>query len=207
MGELIAKLLSGLGTILRYIAPGFVALLVAIWVDKDFDLFKTPGHCSHPSWAIPVAAALTGVFIYAIHVGFLVRPLWWLVVQSHKWRYLRRYSRICEKDNKRPTCYIMWDLDTQRWKRRASSNEEIKAVQEELDKWSALLNFLYCSGYATIVVPILVKCFRCRQAEEHWETVSLLGFLVLAFALISEWRETNRELWATKEYRDGGEAC
>jgi hypothetical protein len=201
MGELIAKLLSGLGAILRYIAPGFVALLVAIWVDKCFEPFKTAGY-----GAILVGASLAGFFIYSIHTGFLVRPLWCLIVLLHKkckhLECLNECSQLYEEDKEESAWKIMWELDTQRWKRRGSGDKKIKAVQRELDKWSELLNFLYCSGYATIFVPILIKCFRSEHTEEYWLKVAAFGVVILVFALISEWRETNRELWTSKWYRN-----
>lgn len=107
-----------------------------------------------------------------------------------------------EDDRQNPTWDIMWELDTQRWKRRASDDEEIKSVQKELDKWGAFLNFLYCSSYATILVPIFIRWFRSEQTQGYWWKVSVFGSFILIFALISEWRETNREFWASKCYHN-----
>lgn len=207
--ETTDKVLSNLGTILRYLASGFVAILVTIWVDKCVDPLKLAGDSGYPSWAVPVGAGLVGIFVYALHTGFLVRPFWALVVRSHKCPPLKGWSKLEKPFPQKTwamqkTWAIMWYLDTQRWKRRASNDAEVKAVQKELDKWSELLNFLYCSAYITIVTPILVKYFHTGQAEEYWWKVSCFaGCLIMVFALISDWRETNREFWACYEYPDG----
>jgi len=207
--EKIDKVLSNLGTILRYLASGFVAAFVTIWVDKCFDPLKLAGNSGYPSWAVPVGAGLVGIFVYAVHKGVVARLLWALVVWSHNRAPLNRLSKLellkkvlGEKVPQR-TWAMMWDLDSQRWKRRASSDDEVKSVQRELDTWSELLNFLYCSAYITIVVPILVRILHTAQAKEYWWTVSCFGCLIMVFALISDWRESNREFWACDEYPDG----
>ena len=68
------RLLSHLGTILRYIAPGFAALFVVSAVVPCTRPFLSSG-----SPAVVVLGMLLGLTIYAVHTGALVRLLWFFI--------------------------------------------------------------------------------------------------------------------------------
>jgi hypothetical protein len=77
--EAIDRLISHLGTLLRYVAPGFAALYVTAAVIRETRQFLSLG-----SSAVVVLGLLFGPIIYGIHTSALVRPLWFGMVWVRK---------------------------------------------------------------------------------------------------------------------------
>lgn len=184
--EAIDRLLSHLGTVLRYIAPGFAALFVVAAVVPDSRPFLSSG-----SPAVVVLGMLLGPTIYAIHTGAVLRLLWFLIVWLHK------------KEKPARVWNTMSQLDDQRWLRRASEEGEIQAIQGEMDKWAAMLNLLYCLSYIMILIPLAVKISQRCRVSSGWIIILLGGLVVLAVTLFSEYRITGKEIWLTKQYPNG----
>ena len=141
--DAIDRLFSHLGTVLRYIAPGFAALFVVaavIPVSRPFLLSASP--------AVVVLGMLLGPIIYGIHKGAVSRLLWFLIV----WLYKKEKPALIRE--------TMDQLDDQRWLRRASDEREVKAIQGEIDRWADLLNSLYCLSYMMILIPLTTKIFH-----------------------------------------------
>lgn len=200
MGDLLEKALSRIDTIIRYIAPGFVALFVILACATDIHLFQNQSNSVYPAWAIVVAAALAGVLVYSVHTGAIVHGVALLIIPLHK-RYLK-YPEISEHRSKR-SVNVMFDLDTERWLRRCSRYEEVRNIQDELDKWAAMLNFLYCSSYLMILIPLYFRFSHPSKVSCYWWHLSCLGALMLLFALISSFRIITRQFWALKRYPQG----
>lgn len=40
--------------------------------------------------------------------------------------------------------------------RRASGCEDVRRLQTEIDRWTALINFTFCSGYQFLVIPVVL---------------------------------------------------
>ena len=63
-------------------------------------------------------------------------------------------------------------------------------------------SFLYCAGYSMIVVPLVVMCPKSEvEASALLDHVIILGVVTLIAALISDYIETWRELWAGATYK------
>lgn len=183
--EAIDRLLSQLGTVLRYIAPGFAALLVVAATIPDSRPFLLGG-----SPAVVVLGMLLRPAIYGVHTGAVLRLLWFPVVWLHK----RKWPGAILRE--------MSELDNQRWLRRAG-DQEAKEMQAEMDKWSAMLNFMYCLSYTMVLIPLAAKMI------EHWSVSSEArivlggGLVVLSATLASEWRITGKEIEFAGRYPDG----
>ena len=198
MSNLVDSILARLETLLRYVASGFIALFVLSITHTCFTPLATTQNGGYPPWVIVVAAALTGIIIYAVHTGVIVRFLWWRIVVCMHLRLLNHPWMPTDRSKKAKD--IIWELDTARWRRRGVQNPEILAVQRELDKWSSLLNYTYCSSYPMIIITILIKIIHPDQTSPHWEFLLVLGLVLLLFALFSDYKITERELWAIKTY-------
>jgi hypothetical protein len=184
--EAIDRLLSHLGTLLRYFAPGFAALYVTAAV-----IPATRPFLSSATSTVLVLGMLLGPTIYGIHTSGLVRPLWFLVVW---WRLKGEAVSICKQ---------MSHLDEQRWLRRASKETEIHSIQGEMDKWGSMQNFLYTLSYVLVLIPGIAKICKLCSVSPSWWKFLLGGCFVLAVALISENRITLREIEFAKKYPDG----
>jgi len=203
MSEITESVLSRLDAVLRYIAPGFVALFVVVAVQNGLDSHWTNAF-GGSVWPAVLLAALLGVMVYSIHTSIIVRVIWFVIVLFHRilpwsWWIPERFQR--DFQTKMSTGRVMFDLDTERWQRRASDDREVKAVQGELNKWAAMLNYLYCSSYPAILLPILLKCNGV--AKGNWCLVLGVGIMLLLCAVISDWRITLREFWAADKYPGG----
>lgn len=197
MSDLIDSTLAHLETILRYIASGFVALLVLTLVYSGFELLNPSSGGEYPAWVTLLVAALTGITIYAVHTSIIVRFLWWLVVCFH----IRFAHHKWLPPKKKSAKQVMWDLDTARWKRRGMSDPEVSAIQRELNRWAALLNYVYCSSYPLLIIPICVRLAQPSEVSAWWPWLSASGALLLFCALFSDNAITKRELWAVATYQ------
>ncbi len=184
--EAIDRLLSHLGTILRYVAPGFATLYVTAAVVP-----ATRSFLSSATSTVIVLGLLLGPTIYGIHTSAMVRPLWFIVVW---WRMKGESVSILNK---------MSDLDEQRWLRRASKEPQIQSIQVEMDKWGSMQNFLYTLSYVLILIPGIVKIGKLCSVSPNWWMFLLGGCFVLAATLLSENRMTLREIEFAKKYPDG----
>ncbi len=93
------------------------------------------------------------------------------------------------------------ELDRQRWLRRASTFEEAKNVQSEMDRWGSMLNFQYCLSYAMMGVPQFVP--HCTTTASYSKGIAAAGFLLFVVALWSENKIRQREIAISKWYPDG----
>lgn len=194
---IVGEIFDRMSALLRYIAPGYVAILVAGFV-RDIDL-KNISDNSCIFWAIVVIGILSGVLVYAIHMCILTRIVWcpmffWLMQFSP-------FKKHCPYRGTEKAFALSILLDEQRWLRRFSKKPEDKAIQKELDNWGAMQSFLYCSSYAMLLTPILLNWIL--NDPVLWGDILRFGFMgiiVLFLALISDFRHANRELWANQRY-------
>jgi|GEM_PF-1853957 len=217
----IEGLFAHLGNVLRYIAPGFVAVLV-VWAIKA-ELNRAIIPRAHPVLSIflephqvsslpdnvffPLVlliAILTGLAIYALHTGAIVRLFWLFIVFFLTLRMNNNRERLTNILGTSRALDVMFRLDAQRLLRRASDDKsEGKSIQNEIDKWASMLNFLYCSSYSMILVPVYFFGFRFWNFQGNVKLIFYAGLFVLGCALVSEYMITNREIWAVERYPDG----
>ena len=198
MAEAIEAALARLDTLLRYVAPGFVAVGVFLVVFPDAEPFWH-GDLATAFWPWLVVACLWGVIIYGLHATLchlLVSPLF---VAWHRRRSKKgKIDRLFEKKGVLETCI---ELDIQRWQRRHLPDEK-EAFQQELDKWAGLLNFLYCCSYSFLVLPCIANVRHSASDNGSWDLwLFLLGLLLLVVALVSDWRITGREMHFMRHFR------
>ena len=251
--DAIDRLLSHLGTLLRYVAPGFAALwVIAVLYPKT----KAQCFLSSGSPAVVVLGMLLGATIYGVTTA-VPRRIWWFLIvalrlflkricdwlrKKEKCKWIRnlltkeKCKRLCDLIKKEKcklilnlftkekckfilcrcyriityllvmwklVCSKMWELDEQRWLRRVSKSPKMKGLQDEMDKWAAMQNFLYCLSHTMILIP-LWAWYRSVDSPEWWE-VLFGGFAILAAALFSENRLTRKEMELHKKYPNGKE--
>jgi hypothetical protein len=203
-GTLIGEAVGRIGALLRYVAPGVLALFVwAVVVEKKADGGGAIAGGGYSMWALAAVAAVCGFLIYAMHVCFVGRVFWRpLILQMHLGKEQHRWiSAEQRKAAKAGLDGLLLELSVSRLQRRVSDDAEVRAVQEGLDKWAAMLNFLYCSSYAMIVVPLLVMCPKTEVTESAWaDFVIILGVVCLVAALASDHMRVWRDLWAAATY-------
>ena len=191
MKDAVEAILSDLGMILRYIAPGFAGLFVVAAVIPDKRTFLLSG-----SAAVVVLGMLLGPTIYGVHTGALLRLLWLpIMIRFHK-----KQTKMSPKDT-------IVHLDEQRWLRRASKVDEVISIQGEMNKWGAMLNFLYCLSYMMILIPVGAKLIQLYhislKVSWNWIIILIGGCVVLAAALVSEHRILWWEIKLARRYPNG----
>lgn len=192
------NIFSQIGNLLRYIAPGFVSIIVLVFVNDDVKDFILSSYCTSQFLIVIICASLIGFALYAIHTTFLGRIFFLLITKIHCFCKnnceCSHLSKLDEKvfDPDKPF-KIMFNLDTQRWYRRASNvSGRVKSIQNELNKWGSMQTFLYCSSYAFIFTPIFASISYGKSIDCKFVYI---GFGLLLIALISDWKITNREFW------------
>jgi len=199
--DVVDKVLSHFETMLRYVASGFVTIFFIKGAGLRFEPFCGISEKLYP-WAVVIGAILLGIAIYAVNSAVLVPVIWW---RFFVWQYrVRRYPWIPSEYKNYPVSDLMYNLVTQRWLRRASKNRNVKCIQNELDKWSAMLNYLYCSSYPIIVVAICLKIQESKFTLKFW-IILLVGLFLLFCALISDCRITDYEFRTWRAYPVGNE--
>ena len=191
MDEAIDRILSRLETWIRYIAPGFVFLGIA-WLLEPEEARKIFCKFKEFYWLTSVFVSLIGVAIYAVHQNTVVRFLFWFIVSILK---IPRQTKCPEDLREKPTFKVMQRIEEERWLRRASGNSGVKMIQRTIDSWASLMNFLYCSSYSLVVLPLFIGKNSC------WKEELLLSSVILFIvALLSDFRITLREVWMIKKY-------
>ncbi len=191
VASVIKQIFDQFGTILRYMAPGFVALVVLVGLGETLGEY---GEKTTPAWILPAAAALLGIWIYALHICVLERILWLPMILV----LLRHIpTSFMNRKQKRTSLFRLQFLLTQeRWMRWADKNGETTVIQKALDKWGDLLSFQYCTAYLLLAIPTLLKRPFSPFVIDKYSVVFWAGLLTLLSVLVSDYRHTNREFWA-----------
>ncbi len=197
MANPIESVFSQLGTILRYIASGFVAVVFVHLAKVDVPPLVHHLTPELQLWGIVVAASLLGFSIYAVSSNVIVPLVFWrIVVCLHKKVHK---GLIPEEHRKDSVKELMHALGNQRWVRRAQKGGAAKHIQVELDKWGASMSFLYCSSYPMIVIA-LWKGIAERQCTIGFWGIMGTGVFLLLCAVISDYLLTEKELRVWLEY-------
>lgn len=188
--DVIDRLLARLGTLLRYAAPGFAALFVIAWlIPNSHDFFDRDSN------VLVVAGSLLGVTIYGLHTNLSLPIIRCLVLSARYklndgWKHQNRCLRLRQRRSFAKKTAAQ--LDLQRWLRRVSDSKDVKAIQDELDKWGAMLNFLYGLSLSMLLIPI-AACFFTPPTG-RFVAVLLAGAVVFLVTLVSECRISQREM-------------
>jgi len=202
MGDAFEKIFSRFGLFLRYLAPGIVFLIVFMLLHRNFCLGQLRELSDRELTGLIIFIALLGFGIFSIHRYIIVWPLWWLVVKMR--RLLNVYPPLPTEWNNLPTRRVMFLLDMQRLLRGASQDKKVLAVSDAHARWSSMQHYLYCSAYIMLILPIIFRVLlpKALQADRFWP-ILVSGFLLLILVLISEFRNTNLDVWATTKFPDG----
>jgi hypothetical protein len=188
-----------MGTILRYVAPGFIAVAVLHATDNKYNLSPSLLGNPYPREILIAFALIIGPLIYALHANAIIRIIYLTVAKM--WIFFSERAREKYKISKNIRMRDKtFEIDSERWKRRGNKDDEVISVQHELDKWADMLNYMYCSSYCLIFIPLYVKIARpISVCNCYWQLI-LSGSIVLIACLYSEKRLIERDIWAQKEF-------
>jgi len=140
-------------------------------------------------WLISVFVSLIGVAIYAVHQNAVVRVLFLFIVLIQR---LKKRDFPAELKEESPNVVIR-RIEEERWLRRSSGNSGVKMIQSTLDSWASLMNFLYCSSYSLMVLPLFIK------KNSYWKLTFFSGLFLFLVAFQSDYRITWREILMIKK--------
>ena len=192
----IGRAFERIGVLLRCVVIGFLTLFV--W------MLATEETAGYSIWAAAAGAVVCGVLIYSLHVCVLARIFWrplivhlHIIKDNHLW-VTNEQRKLAKQGMDR----LLLELSVGRLRRRISDDAEIRSVQKGLDRWRGMGSFLYCAGYSMIVIPLVVMCPKSEvEASAVLDHVVILGVVTLIAALISDYIQTWRELWAQATYK------
>ena len=189
-GDLLNKALesplTSLSALLRRFLSGFVGILYTLLLVRgNVEAKSLPALNSAHVWLMVATGIILGVMIYAVHRA-LVYPLILYVslALGQLWLWLGEKIKL-------PTV----DLDFKRWSRRHPGLTPMMRIQKELDTWGSNVMFLYCSGWAALIVPRVMWKYLSNSdfpQDLWWWWLPGVGLVVCA--LISDISLTAREL-------------
>ncbi|HQU83103.1 MAG TPA: hypothetical protein PKY59_08270 [Pyrinomonadaceae bacterium] len=158
VAETLKEVVEYVGIIIRYTASGFIGLLILLIAEIPTSEKLNEFVKSFP-WAFLVIAIIIGLTMYSIHHTVLDAL----------------FNRLSIKFNGRKD--NLYQLKKARRKRRASN--EIR--QKDMDSTFSLLNYLYCSSYLFIIIPLFTKMLGVWQNQliKWWYVLGTGVFLLL----------------------------
>lgn len=215
MGDFFKGTIDKVDILLRTIAPGFIALLAIFIADSD-DKVGLKGLFSTNVWQGIGFAIILGFLSYAFHAAVLEDLiLSWLVIPIFKCFHWKEFGlklfdleKCGSKDfpwfeDSPLNCESKWqvvsELSRQRWFRRASSNQQVLKMQEQLDKAFAWLIFLYCSSHLLLFTPFLYFLYIGKNVP-NCRYIFSAGVVSLLCAIVQDIRLTRHELWLCKHF-------
>lgn len=212
---------ESISILLRYIASGFIGLLLYMFLNNIKDVI-----ISKDSLFLVLLAATVGLITYSFHIAWLDKVIYkWHAFKifkdgGHNVEKLQQAIKDCEKklsiennsetfDKEKVTKEgLKFALLTQTYLRNISKDEQIQKLQNLLEQRLALLSFLYCAIYQIIGVLtyyILTKRIVYQNNYSPHEYlnlgVTILILILLAIAVFKfDRRICKRELWAIAEF-------
>lgn len=220
--DTIKDLFDYLQIILRYIAAGFVTIVVLMLVDSNLreyylSLFKDY------FWMMTMAVGVTGILIYAMHHACLDSIFYKLSV----WLFKKNYTipdvllndinvnntivftpRMDKKntngtDSSLPpsSSQIIFSLMSKSIIRKSGGSLFLRNFQKELETKLAILMFLYGSFYSMTLIP---WCYKLIALSLHKDSTidckmlfvfTIIGLIIGAMALLFDYNLTKRECW------------
>ena len=200
--ELIDKIIAKFDDLLRYFAPGVIGLILVAVLRDDVSLGDIGTSLGVNLYILLALMLLSGVVIYAVHRYILVWVLWVLVMYFR--RKINAYPPLPEKWRTEPLRRVMFELDMQRILRGASTDSIVQGVSRHHARWSSLQHYLYTTSYLCLALPFLVDQFKPGHiVQSHVWPCFFTGIFALLAALISEYRNTSLDIWASTRFQDG----
>lgn len=220
MKEEAKTVLDSMSVLLRYIASGFIGLLVYMFLfglnDKEI---------SKDSWFLVIVAASIGLLTYGFHVAWIDKLFYKFHLHAI-FKQHRKKNMIPEKIKKAITTSLKFkheggfnannvtceDLQfaffSQSYLRNTSDNGRIGRLQNFLEKRMALLSFLYGIIYQTTIVLLYFLADRLFLNNAQFTRVDLLkgpvvfvGLVVLCFCTsMFDRRICKREFWVIEHF-------
>ncbi len=190
--------LSEIDRVFRYIASGFVALLIAEFIDPPWppDPLTVLTNAAGQSWAVVgVFATILGMFIYAFNAAILLPCLEWGIkrrINRSRSRERLRNERSQPKKGavdhqlRAMTEDVDWDVFYERrWTRRHAGKRDGDwwrhvAFQIESDKWAHTLHFAYACTVVALLMPAVLVVMGFGCAPWPW----ILDYFLAIFAML-----------------------
>ena len=181
--ESINALLKEAGTALRHGVSGFVALAVALGLDKDHTILDTLQKQVGGWYSVVGLALVVGVLTYTFHTALYFYAIERFVF---RWQINRQLKNLFVKTIDLEDAFrCIAESGDIRWICRDSQDSKTSAIQKRFDDWSAHIHLLYCSGFSVLGVAAIyafVEHSPCRQTWWAW----VLGAALYAVAFLSD---------------------
>ena len=195
MFEGIEKILSSLGTLLRFVASGFVFLVF-------IKIFKVDCFNNYDKVELFIGAIVSGLLIYAVHVNFFHRLICLRLIYHCYTKCGEKIKKVTKKKGTKNFRNQMYHLDLERWKRRVPKKKDQKdqicvsfVIQKQMDTWSALINFLYCSSGAALITCVIAFLDKNIYAGS---LLAIFGFLLIC-SMTADYRNFSYEMKLSNE--------
>lgn len=184
--DIAQRLLGDVQTALRQILPGLVGMFVFMALCSEADRRALLADVARAWWLPLLFAVVIGPAIYAVH-----QAVYFATIHKAIFGFAKLTNGLSLK--------CIRDADVQRWFRRCADGRYESRIQSELDKWAATCVFLYCSGWALLLIPSFVHLLGSAtptdSAIELRHQFSWIGGATVALAVLHDVRQTRREIW------------
>ena len=181
MADTVSTLFKSIEEILRYVAPGFVAvgfLLIAFPDYQHYFPTITVGH----EYVLLIMALLFGVVLNSCHSA-LFEDWWCWVVVACQCRTLKAHQKMRTLEEKREV--------------RRTKTPELAAFQARHDRHGATLTFLFCASYPAFVIA---GYQLWKGLDVQWP-ILVAGILFFVCGVASDWKYTRTDLWAANDFK------
>ncbi|GEM_PF-2977325 len=211
----VQQIMDAITSILRYVASGFVALVVYIFLyDKPLNTF------AEGSWFFLLATASLGILTYAFHISFLDKIFYRRIAykvfiastgntEEKLKAALADFGIVFQNKEEIKSADLTFALVSQTYLRNISENQQVKVLQHEMEKRLSLLCFLYCSFYQVTIIILYFLCtyFYFNMGNICWPYVLskiipllIIDVSLLVFALKFNKRICLRDAWAVTNF-------
>lgn len=178
--ETLKEYVEYIGIIIRYTASGFIGLMILIIAEAPIDE-KVAKLIKLFPWMIFVVAVIIGITAYSVHHTLMDTFFNFLSV---------RINKIFNKDKSDDKKINLFKLKRERRSRRANND----LLQKDFDGTFSLLNYLYCSSYLFILIPVFCHVLDLWQNSHiHWWHIAIIGSVLLLLTFFGDILITKEE--------------
>ena len=127
------------------------------------------------------------------------------------WATIKKILSFIQRHN-----MIMFGLFGQNYLRKASDDPQVKSIQGGMENKLALLNFLYCTFYVMLFIPLFFLFKHdmiCGQMQCSHDVISIRSKIsmissavILLLALLFDYRIVKREMWTVQYFFQAAQA-
>jgi hypothetical protein len=202
VGEIFKGAVDKIELFLRAVASGFIVLFAFVTVTQSHQNLLTSNLIQGIGLAI-----ISGFGSYALHASvledlcmeFLVVPIINCNYDLCNRKFINsKYPDFVDT----PISVVVAILSRQRWFRRASQNQHVLKMQDQLDKIYAWLIFIYCSSYLLFLLGAILILMTSDFKNLYYFLTLGVSIILFVFAIIQDIKITKHELWLCENFSE-----